>query len=323
LSHSIENFLSYTSVGLYCAAGDFYIDPRRPVHKALISHAHSDHAVPNSGNIYATKATRQLMSSRYSNYLRSHFHEVQHRNKFPLGEVEVTFYPAGHILGSAQILMEHKGVRYLYTGDFKIQSDESCEKLEFVNADILITETTFADPAYDHPEPVNEIAKINDIKDKPIMLGAYSIGKAQRLTWLISRHCPEKKIFVQREISKFHEVYEKAGINLGNWQLYSRDEFKDETEGVYIVPPNWLSKNSKNKKVYKAFATGWKRYFFYCDSLLHISDHADWKGILTMVEKVQPSKIFTLHGNGSHLKEHLKDKVEVVLLNRHNEKKTK
>src|SRR5258708_39883278 len=99
----VNNFLSYTSIGLYCPAGDFYIDPKRPVHKALISHAHSDHAVPNSGNIYTTKATRQLMLSRFKNFIRSRFHEVQHRNKMMFGEVEVTFYPAGHILGNAQI----------------------------------------------------------------------------------------------------------------------------------------------------------------------------------------------------------------------------
>jgi len=314
LARSIESFLSYTSLGLYCAAGDFYIDPKRPVHKALVSHAHGDHAVPNSGNIYAMKATRQLMQSRYKNFLRSRFHEVQTREPFILGEVSVTFYSAGHILGSTQILMEHHGTRYLYTGDFKIQADASCEEVEFVKADILITETTFADPQYDHPEPETEISKLNDVKGMPVMLGAYSIGKAQRLTSLLSKHCEGKKIHVQRDIAKFHDVYEKAGFSLGNWQLYSRQEFKDENEGVYIVPPNWLSRNAKNKKVYKVFATGWKRYFSYCDALIHISDHADWKGLLTMIEKVQPSKIYTLHGDGTHLKEHLKEKIEVVLL---------
>src|SRR6185295_18530274 len=104
MSKSINNFLHYTSTGLFCTAGDFYIDPKRPVHKALVSHAHGDHAVPNSGNIYATKATRQLMQRRYKNFLRSRFHDVQIRESFILGEVTVIFYSAGHILGSTQIL---------------------------------------------------------------------------------------------------------------------------------------------------------------------------------------------------------------------------
>jgi putative mRNA 3-end processing factor len=315
LSHSIENFIGKTSVGLYCAAGDFYIDPKRKVHKALISHAHSDHAVPNSGNIYSTVGTRKLMISRYKNFIHSRFHDVQYRQSFHLNDVKITFYPAGHILGSAQILMEYEGRRFLYTGDFKIQEDSSCEGFELVQADVLITETTFAHPDYSHPESSIEIKRLSEVKEQNVMLGAYSIGKAQRLTQLISQHCPEKKIQVQSEIAQYHKVYESAGFNLGNWEVYNRDEFKHETGCVYIVPPNWLSRNRRNKNVYRAFATGWKKYFFNCDAILHVSDHADWNDILHLIEKVQPQKIYTLHGDGSHLKEHLKDKFDITVLN--------
>jgi putative mRNA 3-end processing factor len=314
LNHSIENFISHTSVGLYCAAGDFYIDPKRKVHKALISHAHGDHAVPNSGNVYTTSGTRKLMMSRYRN-VRSRFHDVPYRESFMINEVKITFYPAGHILGSAQILMEYEGRRFLYTGDFKIQPDSSCESFEVVQADVLITETTFAHPEYSHPESSAEIKRLNEVTEQNVMLGAYSIGKAQRLTQLISQHCPEKKILVQSEIARFHKVYENAGVDLGRWQVYSRQEFKQESSCVYIVPPTWLLRNSRNKNIYKAFATGWKRYHFHCDTILHVSDHADWNDILTLIEKVQPKKIYTLHGDGSHLKEHLKDKYDVTVLN--------
>jgi putative mRNA 3-end processing factor len=315
LSHTIENFISKTASGLYCAAGDFYIDPKRKVHKALVSHAHSDHAVPNSGNIYSTAATRKLMMSRYKNFIRSRFHDVSYRNSFQLNDVKITFYPAGHILGSAQILMEYEGRRFLYTGDFKIQEDNSCEKFELVKADVLITETTFAHPDYAHPESSSEIKRLSAVIEQNVMLGAYSIGKAQRLTQLISTHCPEKKILVQNEIAQYHKVYEGAGINLGKWEVYNRDEFKRESGYVYIVPPNWLSRNRSNKNVYRAFATGWKKYFFNCDAILHVSDHADWNDILTLIDKVQPQKIYTLHGDGSHLKEHLKDKFDITVLN--------
>jgi putative mRNA 3-end processing factor len=302
-------------VGLYCVAGDFYIDPKRKVHKALISHAHGDHAVPNSGDIYCTEGTRKLMVSRYKNFIRSRFHDVKYRQSFQLNDVQITFYPAGHMLGSAQILMEFEGRRFLYTGDFKIQEDSSCEGFELVKADVLITETTFAHPDYSHPESSVEIRRLSEVKEQNVMLGAYSIGKAQRLTQLISQHCPEKKIFVQSEIARYHKVYEKSGFNLGSWEIYNREEFKHESGCVYIVPPNWLSRNKRNKNVYRAFATGWKRYFFNCDAILRVSDHADWNDILGLIEQVQAQKIYTLHGDGSHLKEHLKSKFDITVLN--------
>jgi putative mRNA 3-end processing factor len=315
LNHTIENSLSHSSIGLYCAAGDFYIDPKRKVHKALISHAHSDHAVPNSGNIYSTSGTRKLMLSRYRTALRSRFHDVAYRESFYLNEVKITFYPAGHILGSAQILMEYEGRRFLYTGDFKTQPDNSCENFELVDTDVLITETTFAHPDYSHPESSSEIKRLNEITEQNVMLGAYSIGKAQRLTQLISKHCPGKKILVQSEIARFHKVYESAGVDLGKWEIYSREEFKNESDCVYIVPPTWLSRNSRNKNIYKAFATGWKQYHLQCDAILQVSDHADWNDILALIEKIKPQKVYTLHGDGSHLKAHLKDKYEVIVLN--------
>ena len=104
-------------------------------------------------------------------------------------------------------------------------------------------------------------------------------------------------------------------MNLGPWNLYTRSEFKDEEAGIYIVPPSWLSRHSRNKKIFKVFATGWKRNYFYCDAILHISDHADWSGVLSLIEKVQPEKIYTLHGDGQHLKKHFEgSQVPVTLL---------
>jgi putative mRNA 3-end processing factor len=310
---SVNNFLSYTSTGLYCPAGDFYIDPRRAVHKALISHAHGDHATPNSGNIYTTRPTQQFMNRRYKNS-RSRFHEVSYREPFLLNEVRVTFYPAGHMLGSAQILMEYKNERYLFTGDFKLQSDESCEPAEFIKADYLITETTFAHPRHAHPDPVEEIQKLNEIGEQNILLGAYAVGKAQRLTYLVSKYCTKKRLLVHNEIVKFHDVYQQSGVDLGEWERYTTQGFKKEVNCVYILPPHRFHRHAA-KESYKVFATGWKNAFTRCDSVLHISDHADWNDLLMMIDKTQPKVIFTLHGDGTHLKEHLKDRIEVRLLN--------
>ena len=311
---SVNNFLSYTSTGLYCPAGDFYIDPKRPVHKAVISHAHGDHAMPNSGNIYTTRTTQYIMNRRFKNSLRSRFHEINFRETFYLNDVAITFYPAGHMLGSAMILMEYKNERYLFTGDFKLQEDPSCEATEIVQADYLITETTFAHPQHLHPDPVQEIKKLNELTDQNILLGAYSVGKAQRLTHLVSTHCSNKKLLVHNEIVKFHDVYQQAGVNLGKWERYTRQEFKKENNCVYILPPNWFHRFA-GKESYKVFATGWKHAFTKCDSVIHISDHADWNDLLKFIDLTKPKIVFTLHGDGSTLKEHLKDKIEVRLLN--------
>jgi putative mRNA 3-end processing factor len=312
---ALENLLSFTKTGLYCAEGDFYIDPKKPVHKALVSHAHGDHAVPNSGNIYTTVPTRNFMNKRFRYSLRSRFVDVEYAKPFDMNGVQVTFFPAGHMLGSAQVLLEHNGTRYLYTGDFKLQHDESCEPFEFVKCDILITETTFADPEYSHPDPVSEIAALNDI-EQGIVIGAYSIGKAQRITRLLASHCPGKSIFVHPELCGFHQIYERHGMQLGEWKVYKRQEFDEHANHVLILPPSQLQRYGRNKNVVKMFATGWKRPFLRHDRLLTISDHADWSDVLTLIDKVNPELVCTLHGNGSFLKEHFKSSgPRVIILN--------
>lgn len=311
---SVNEFILITPKGLYCPQGDFYLDPKRPVHKALISHAHGDHAVPNSGMIYTLSATRSLMSRRFQKSLRSQFTDVKYGETFEINGVIITFYPAGHMLGSAQILLEYAGEKYLYTGDFKLQQDDSCEPFEFVKCDHLITETTFADPAYTHPDPVTEIRSLSDTKEN-ILIGAYAIGKSQRLTRLIANHCPEKQIFIHPDLHSYHQIYERYGMTLGNWQPYAKQEFMECDNSVCILPPNQFSRFSRNKAVVRFFATGWKKSFFRCDRILSISDHADWKDVLTLVEKTGAGKVYTVHGDGTHLKDHLNSSgIEVTLL---------
>lgn len=312
---SVNNFIQYTATGLYCSVGEFYLDPRKPVHKALISHAHGDHAVPNSGVIFTTPATRSLMNRRFQKSLRSQFVDVQFNESFEINGVVITFLPAGHMLGSAQILMEFAQEKYLYTGDFKLQSDESCEPFQFAKCDHLITETTFADPAYIHPNPIDEIKRLAETEEN-ILIGAYAIGKAQRVTRLLSNHCPEKALYVHPDLHSYHQIYEQYGMSLGNWQPYSKQEFTQQKNCVCVLPPNQFSRFSRNKAVIRYFATGWKRSFFRCDRILSISDHADWNDLLTLVKETGAQKIYTLHGDGTHLKSHLNSSgIEVTLLN--------
>src|SRR5690606_3104094 len=132
--------------------------------------------------------------------------------EFSIRDIRVIFLSAGHILGSAQILLIYKGVRYLYTGDYKVQSDATCEPLDYTHADVLITESTFADPKVKHPDYVTEIKKLNQTPFN-ILLGAYGLGKAQRLNQLINIHCPEKKVLIHFSILPIHRIYEQYGVD--------------------------------------------------------------------------------------------------------------
>ena len=203
----LDDFLSFNTNGLYCKYGDFYIDPAQPVTTALISHAHADHAVSGNSEVYCTEATAAFMQLRYGKNAAKVFNLVAYHRPFVLRGVQVTFISAGHILGSAQVLMEYEGVKYLYTGDYKIQPDATCEPIEWVKADVLITESTFADPQVLHPDPVEEIKKLNDIKTN-ILLGAYGLGKSQRLINLINEHTPQKKLLIHHRIMPINAVYE-------------------------------------------------------------------------------------------------------------------
>ncbi len=302
----VNDFISFTKTGLYCIPGDFFLDPKKIVPVAVISHAHGDHAVPNTAQVYCTRGTRELMGMRYNASIRSQFHIREFREVFIINGVKISFYPAGHILGSAQVLLEYENERYLYTGDFKLQDDNSCEAFEFVECDHLITETTFADPEYQHPEPVSEIIQLNET-DQNVVIGAYAVGKAQRITKLLSDHCPDKKVYVHNGVAAFHRVYEEHNRSLGNWLPYRRQEFLDSSNAVYILPPSHFARYSRNKEVLRIFATGWKRSYYSCDRILRISDHADWQDVLTLVQKTKTKNVYTVHGDGSHLIKHLKD----------------
>ena len=308
----INNFITKTSAGLYCETGDFYIDPRKAVHIALVSHAHSDHAVPAKGKVYCTDPTQSFMIHRHGKRSHSEFINVKFNQPFLIKDVQITYYPAGHILGSAQILMEHGGDRYLYTGDFKTQPDESCETFEYIECDHLITETTFASPEYIHPDPVEEIKKLFD-ENQNVIIGAYALGKAQRLTQLITSHCKDVNVYIHPDLEIYHRMYAEHGYSLGEWLPYRRTDFENGAKSVYIVPPAHFKRFAGHNAL-KVFATGWKRSFYRCDRVLQVSDHADWPGVLEMITRTKAKKVYTVHGNGNFLKEYLKDKIEVKII---------
>jgi len=311
----LEDFLVPTKVGLFCAYGSFYLDPKEIVKEAVISHAHGDHAIGGNLNVYCTEATALFMKQRYKLSAGGNFNLYAFHAPFTLNGVKITFLPAGHMLGSALVLMEYKGVRYLYTGDYKLQPDVTCEPIEFVKADVLITETTFADPDTSHPNAEEEIRKLSKTKSN-IMLGAYALGKSQRLIRLISDHCPEKRILVHHNILPFVKIYEQMGIDMGRYEVYDKKVMKSNLNGIiYIVPPLVYHGYIKNINAVKVFATGWKHLQNNNELQLYISDHVDWNDIIETVEQVKPAQIWTTHGSGIQLKTYFQNILDVKLLN--------
>jgi putative mRNA 3-end processing factor len=310
----IGDLLFYDASGLHCPTGNFHIDPSRKRDVVLLSHAHGDHALPSNGIAYTTEGTWSLLVKRYGSKLKSEFRPVQYGRPFDLGGVRVTFFPAGHILGSAQILLERSGERYLYTGDFKVQPDPTCEEYHPVPCDYLITETTFADPAYAHPLPQDAILPLLEERI-PLVIGAYSVGKAQRITRLLHELAPHRVLHVHPQVADYHHVYEEAGVELGNWRPYSRKEFLSDPEAILLLPPSVFSRYDRHPGAIRVFATGWKRPYYRHDRLLTISDHADWNDLMKVIDASGAKTIFTLHGDGQFLRDHLSGSgKEVVLL---------
>jgi putative mRNA 3-end processing factor len=310
----LDDFIVLTKTGLFCSYGDFYLDPKEIVKNAVISHAHGDHAIGGNLSVYCTEATALFMKHRYRKFAGGEFYLKNYYQEFELNGVRISFIPAGHILGSAQVLMEYKGIKYLYTGDYKLQPDKTCEPIEFVTADVLITETTFADPGTQHPVAEEEILKLNNTQTN-VMLGAYALGKCQRLVSLMNDHCPEKRILVHHSMLPFVKIYEQMGVNLGKYEPYDRKVMKNNlTNMVYLVPPMVFKSYFKAINVIRVFASGWKHLQNSHEIQLYISDHVDWNDILQTIEKVKPTQIWTNHGSGAKLKDHFASSLVVKSL---------
>ncbi|WP_254527949.1 MULTISPECIES: MBL fold metallo-hydrolase [unclassified Sphingobacterium] len=306
----IEDFLVKRDKGYYCSYGDFYIDPLYPVKHAVVSHAHGDHASPGHRNIYCTAGTAAIMQYRYPKQALDSYHVKRFSEFFQINGVDIYLYPAGHILGSAQIMMIYKGVRYLYTGDYKLQEDRTCEPIQIVEAEVLITETTFANPETKHPDPVCEIMKL-DVRSN-ILLGCYSLGKAQRITALLNEHLPQKEVLLHYQIMPIHRIYDQFIDVPLKYEQYNRKSMKEAGDNkIYLVPPLTFNSYRRAKNVLKAFASGWERLQAQNDISLFLSDHVDWNDILYFVGKVKPKAIWTLHGDGRALHAHFSEDIAI------------
>ena len=225
----MRNWLVKRKSGLFCEPGNFYIDPIRPVDRALITHAHTDHARPNNKKILATKETINIMKIRYQDNYCETSQKISYGEYVNIHGVKIKFIPAGHILGSAQISLEYKGEKIVVSGDYKRRYDQTCQPFEINKCNTFITEATFALPVFKHPDDKLEAKKIVDsINNNPSqihLIGVYALGKCQRLICLLRNLGFNKTIYLHGALIKISDYYSSEDIGLGD--LKNVSELKD------------------------------------------------------------------------------------------------
>jgi putative mRNA 3-end processing factor len=302
-----EDILKPTPAGLCSPIGGFHIDPVRPIEKALITHGHSDHARPGHGAVLATQETLDMMRLRYGDNFAGSTQRIRYGETLRLGKTEVSFHPAGHVLGSAQICVAANGMRIVASGDYKDVADPTCLAFELVRCDVFITEATFGLPVFRHGDPGAEIDKLLRsvalFPERAHLVGAYSLGKAQRVIALIRAAGYDRPIWLHGAMENITRYYETRGIDLGELRLV-RDAKKAELAGaIAICPPSSLQDRWTRRfpDPVSAFASGWMRVRARArqrgvELPLVISDHADWDGLCVTIAATGASQIWVTHG---------------------------
>jgi putative mRNA 3-end processing factor len=302
-----DDILMPTPVGTFCKLGSFHIDPTRPVERALITHAHSDHARPGHGAVLATQETLDLMRLRYGDNFAGAMQAARYGESVSVGEVKVTLHPAGHVLGSAQALVEANGLRVVASGDYKNVADPTCAPFELVPCDLFITEATFALPVFRHGDPRLEIAKLLHslalFPERAHLIGAYSLGKAQRVIALLRQHGYDAPIYLHGAMERITQYYASRGIALGELRVVRGAGKADLAGTITLCPPSALSDLWARRfpDPVTAMASGWMRIRArarqYGVALpLVISDHADWDGLTATVAATGAAEIWVTHG---------------------------
>jgi putative mRNA 3-end processing factor len=302
-----EDILVPTPSGVCCKLGGFHIDPTRPVELALITHAHSDHARAGHGAVLATQETLDLMRLRYGENFAGSTQAIAYGESVGLDGAKVTFHPAGHVFGSAQIAVEADGLRIVASGDYKNVPDPTCAPFELIPCDVFITEATFALPVFRHGDPDGEIAKLLHsvavFPERAHLVGAYSLGKAQRVIALLRRCGYSAPIYLHGAMEKITRYYEVRGIALGELRLV-RGATKPSLAGtITLCPPSALNDlwTRRFPDPLAAFASGWMRVRARArqqgvELPLVISDHADWDGLTATVAATGAAEIWVTHG---------------------------
>ena len=307
-----EDILLPTPAGVCCKPGGFLIDPTRPVERALITHGHSAHARAGHSAVLATQETLDLMRLRYGDNFAGTAQAIAYGESLELGGVTVTFHSAGHVLGSAQIAVAANGLTIVASGDYKNVADPTCAPFALVPCDVFITEATFALPVFRHGDPDAEIAKLLRsvalFPERAHLVGAYSLGKAQRLIALIRRAGYDAPIYLHGAMESITRYYESRGVALGELRL-ARGASKPNLAGtITICPPSALNDfwTRRFPDPLAAFASGWMRVRARARQQgvslpLVISDHADWDGLTATIAATGAGEIWVTHGQDDAL----------------------
>jgi putative mRNA 3-end processing factor len=302
-----ESLICPRPEGLYCPPGDFFIDPTRAVERAVITHGHSDHARSGHGLALATQPTLDMMGVRYGEGFAGRAQALRYGEVLTRDGVEVSLVPAGHVLGSAQVVVRWKGMTVVVSGDYKRRRDPTCKPFEPVACDVFVSEATFALPVFRHPPDTEEIGKllksVEQFPERTHLVGAYSLGKAQRVICLLREAGHERPIYVHGALERLNAVYEAHGVSLGPLEPATAEGIGDLAGEIVVAPPSAIQDRWARRFAdpVSAFASGWMRVRARArqqgvELPLVLSDHADWDELTGTVAELRPGELWITHG---------------------------
>lgn len=313
----MKPLLISTPSGLYCEQGDFYVDPWKPVDHAIITHAHADHARWGSKKYLAADTCREVLRIRMGEKANLEFQPL--RKPLTIGGVQVTFFPAGHILGSAQVRIERGGQSIVVSGDYKRQPDSTCQPFEPVRCNTFVTESTFGLPIYRWPDSETVFADINawwrqnqDVGKTTILL-AYSLGKAQRL--LAGIDASIGSIYTHGAVEKLNSGYRAAGVSIPDTTYVGDVDPKiDWSQSLVVAPPAAVGSTWARRfgKMSVGMASGWMqirgtRRRRSMDRGFILSDHVDWVDLMRTIHETEAEEVWVTHGYSSIVARHLNE----------------
>jgi putative mRNA 3-end processing factor len=312
-----ETLVEATADGLWCRVGGFHIDPWRPVPRAVITHAHGDHLRPGSGE-YLTSAVGAALAARRLPP-EAAVKAFAYGERFELGAAQVSLHPAGHVLGSAQVRIEHEGRVWVVSGDYKRDPDPTCAPFEPVPCEVFISEATFALPAYRWPAPAAVAAEIhewwqgNRRRGAASVLFAYALGKAQRVLAELMR-CTEEPIYLHGAVAALTDIYRREGVAMLPTLAVADEPAAHYSGALIIAPPSaagspWMRRFGDCRT---GFCSGWmrvrgdRRRRGY-DRGFVLSDHADWPSLLCTFRDSGARRILLTHGHGDTMSRYLRE----------------
>lgn len=308
--------IEFTDKGLYCAPGKFYIDPWKPVEKAIITHAHSDHARWGSKQYLCHHFTKPLLQARLGD---NQYESIDWNEPIKVNDVQVSLHPAGHIIGSSQIRVAYRDEVWVVSGDYKTESDDISGLFEPVQCHAFITESTFGLPIYNWMPQETIYEKIrnwviaNKAAGKTSVLIAYSLGKAQRVLKAVEPL--NEKVYVHGAIWNMHQALLSAGIVLPEVARITPETTKETLKGSIVIAPPGADGSPWMKRM-EPYATGMCSGWMQvrgnvrrrnADAGFILSDHADWKGLMAAIKATGAEKVYVTHGFQSALSRYLNE----------------